>query len=274
VHGGRLLAARVLAAVGAVFWGWLFFGVQDTLTVFVEGQGFAEHYLLESGWGLLFLLLVAVPLVGLAWRPRSSVLVAQVGLVGVAVLAAALIAGSPAHLVPGTALLVTAGVVALLARPPWQTGLDRWSALLAVAAAAPSLDYAWRMAGSTTDVERTVGLDHYPVQAALGLCFVALPGLVAATRGDEGTRLTATTVALAVGWMGVESTVYPHRLGSFGTVWGWLATSWAVCFLVAALRRATVSGGGWRTSRRRRGRRPRSSGPAAGRCGTCAGTAG
>jgi hypothetical protein len=226
----------VVAAGAALFWGWLFFGVQDTLTVFVEGQAFAEHYLLESGWGLLFLVLVAVPLAGLAWRPRSSVLVAQVGLVGLSVLAAALLAGSPAHLVPGTALVLTAVVVALLARPPWHADLDRRLALLAVAAAVPALGYAWRMASSTTDVERTVGLDHYPVQAGLGISFVALAGLVAATRGHRGARLSATTVALAVGWMGLESTVYPHRLGSFGTAWGWLATGWGVCFLATALR--------------------------------------
>lgn len=70
MRGEKLLAARIVAVVGAVFWGWLFYGVQDTLTVFVEGEDFATHYVMESGWGKLFLVLVAVPLVGLACRPR------------------------------------------------------------------------------------------------------------------------------------------------------------------------------------------------------------
>jgi hypothetical protein len=73
-----LPTARAVAAIGAVFWVWLFFGVQDTLTVFVEGQDFAAHYVMESGWSLLFLLLVATPLIGLACRPHSPVLAAAV----------------------------------------------------------------------------------------------------------------------------------------------------------------------------------------------------
>jgi len=36
--------------------------------------------------------------------------------------------------------------------------------------------------------------------------------------------------------MGVESAIYPHRLGSFGTMWGWLAVGWALTFFVLDLR--------------------------------------
>jgi hypothetical protein len=43
-----------------------------------------------------------------------------------------------------------------------------------------------------------------------------------------------------VGWIGIESIVYPERLGSLGSTWGWLATAWAVVLAVvmthAALR--------------------------------------
>ena len=39
----RRVAARLLAAAAAVFWGLLFYGLMDLLTVFVEGAEFAQH---------------------------------------------------------------------------------------------------------------------------------------------------------------------------------------------------------------------------------------
>ena len=235
----RLVAARVVAGAAAVFWGWLFFGVQDTLTVFVEGQDFAAHYLMESGWGLLFLMLVAVPLVGLVFRPRALVLVAQVGAVGVAVVAGALLAGSAAHLLPGAGLLLTALVVAVLARPDsvaHRRHVDRPLALLVLVAVGPALVYAWRMASLTVSGEQTVNLDHHPIQAALGVALVLVASLVTVAKDWSAAWLAAATLAVTVGWMGIESTVYPHQLGSFGTVWGWLALAWALTFLLASRR--------------------------------------
>lgn len=112
-----LVAARVLAALGAVFWGYFFFGVQDTLTVLDEGEDFAADYLMESGWGLLFLFLVGAPLVGLAVRPRTTRLVAEVIAAGVAVAMGAGLAQSAKHLLPAAGLIGTALLVAVLARP-------------------------------------------------------------------------------------------------------------------------------------------------------------
>jgi hypothetical protein len=194
---------------------------------------------MESGWGLLFLVLVAVPLVGLAFRPRTPVLVAQVGTVGVAVAAGALLAGSAAHLLPAAGLLLTALVVATLTRlgvRSHRLRVDRPLAVLALVATVPALGYAWHMATSTVAVEQTVNLDHYPIQAALGVAIVLLGGLVAVTEDWPFGWVTTATLAVTVGWMGIESAVYPHQLGSFGTTWGWLAVGWALAVLLVALR--------------------------------------
>ncbi|HET6816106.1 MAG TPA: hypothetical protein VFH66_02635 [Mycobacteriales bacterium] len=241
--GGRLVASRIVAGLAALFWGWLFFGVQDTLTVFVEGRDFAAHYLMESGWGLLFLLLVAVPAAGLAYKPRSPVLVAEIGAVGLAVIGGALLAGSAVHLLPGAGLLMTAaalGTVApvdLRARRPQ---LDRPLGALVAVALLPAAAYAWRMARSTHDVEQTVKLDHYPIQAALGIAVPLVAALIAIARCWPATPLATFTLVVTVGWMAVESAIYPHRLGSFGPVWSWVALGWAVLFLLVALRPRTA----------------------------------
>lgn len=235
-----MLAARVVAGLAAVFWGWLFFGVQDTLTVFVEGHAFAAHYLMESGWGLLFLVLVAFPLIGLTFRPSTGALVAEVAAVGMAVIVGALMSRSAAHLLPGAGLVVTALAIAALGRADTSLGRlrpDPPLVLLALVATVPALGYAWRMARATSDVEKTIGLDHYPIQAALGIALVLVAYLIAIARDRSGVQLATATLVITVGWMGIESAVYPHRLGSFGTTWGWLALAWAVAWLIASLPR-------------------------------------
>jgi hypothetical protein len=235
-----LLAARVVAALGAVWWGWLFFGVQDALTVFIEGRDFAAHYVMESGWGLLFLALVAVPLIGLVIRPRSPVLVAQVAAVGVAVLLGAVLAGSAAHLLPGAGVLVTALAVAGCGRldvRPRHLRAD-WPLVVCVAlAVVPAVGYARRMASSTADVEITWNLDHYPIQAGLGIAVVLIGAVIAVADGSAGARLATVTFVVTIAWIGLESVIYPHRVGSLGTTWGWTATGWAVTFLALAFRR-------------------------------------
>src|SRR3954451_3442810 len=57
-HGPWL---RGVAGVLAVFWGVFFFGIVDLLA-FLQGAEFHDTILLSTGWGLLFLFLVAGPL--------------------------------------------------------------------------------------------------------------------------------------------------------------------------------------------------------------------
>src|SRR3954453_17133369 len=81
--GGVLL--RVLAALLAMFWGLVFYGVIDLLA-FAQGAEFHATLLLWTGWGLLFVFLVATPLAALCIRPSavSPSALAQVALAGAA----------------------------------------------------------------------------------------------------------------------------------------------------------------------------------------------
>lgn len=87
-------------------------------------------------------------------------------------------------------------------------------------------------------------MDHYPVQAALGIAVVLIGAAVALSGDSPGTRLAAATLVVTVTWMGMESVVCPHRLGSLGTGWGWVAVGWATPFLLLALHRAGLLGTG------------------------------
>ncbi len=86
----RRSGARVVAARAVVFWGLLWFGLIDLLVVIEQDERFHEHYLFESGWGLLYLVVVAVPLVVLAMRPGDPIACAQLVVATAAVLLGAL----------------------------------------------------------------------------------------------------------------------------------------------------------------------------------------
>ena len=66
-----------MAALAAVFWGLLWYGLIDLLVVVEQDEQFRQHYLFESGWGLLYLIVVAAPLIVLAIRPGDPIAVAQ-----------------------------------------------------------------------------------------------------------------------------------------------------------------------------------------------------
>ena len=100
---GSRVAARVVAALAAVFWGFFWFGLIDLLVVVDQDERFHEHYLLESGWGLLYLVLVTVPLVVLAVRPGDPTALAQVGVCAAAVVLGGVWASAAGTSGPGTA---------------------------------------------------------------------------------------------------------------------------------------------------------------------------
>lgn len=77
-------------------------------------------------------------------------------------------------------------------------------------------------------------------QAALGIAVVFVGGVIALTRDASGARLATVTLVVTVAWIGIESVVYPHRLGSVGTAWGCVAVGWATTFLVLVTRRGRV----------------------------------
>ena len=229
----RWVAARVVAAVAAVFWGFFWFGLIDLLVVVQQNEEFHEHYLLESGWGLLFLVLVTVPLVQLAIRPGDPVALAQMYTITLVVLVGAVWAVAWPQLWNGLGLVLTVGMLAWLGgrgpevRPHHP---DPVLCALAIVGLPVAVAYGAPLARNTVDVEDiTNGVSHYPMQASLALAIVALVALAALTR----SRLPAWTAAFSAAWLGIESIVYPQLRGSLGTTGGALTALWAVLVLVA-----------------------------------------
>ena len=229
----RRVAARIVAGFAATFWALPWFGLIDLLVVVEQDEQFHEHYLFESGWGLLFLVLVAVPLMRLVARPGEPVALAQLGVVAVAVLVGAAWRATWPQAWNGLGVVVTVGVVAWLGRVrPVHLGRpDPALAALAILGIPAALAYAAPLIENTTQEEDiTNGVSHYPMQASLALAVVMLVALAAVTRA----RLPAWTAAFSTCWLGVESIVYPHLRGSFGSRGGVLTVVWAVMVMVSA----------------------------------------
>ena len=95
VVDGRRLGARWLAGFMAFFWAVVWYGLID-LSVGVQPDAeFQKVYFLDLGWGLLFTVLLSVPLVGLAVRVEAPALVWQVLVIGMAMVVTGLTAGYP-----------------------------------------------------------------------------------------------------------------------------------------------------------------------------------
>ncbi len=223
----------MVAALAAVFWGFLWFGLIDLLVVLEQDERFHEHYLFESGWGLLYLVVVAVPLVVLAMRPGDPVALAQLVVATLAVLIGGLWGLAWPQLWNGLGLALTVGMLAWLgrARPPTLRRPDRALSVLAIIGLAPAVMYGAPLARNTTDVEDiTNGVSHYPMQASLALAVVSLVALAAVTH----SRLPAWTAAFSACWLGIESVVYPDLKASLGATGGALTTVWGVLVAVSA----------------------------------------
>ena len=246
------VGARLIAAASAVVWGLLFFGVIDLLVAVEHTPGFYESYLLETGWGLLYTFLVALPLVCLTFSPRLSLPVTQVALVGGAVAVTAVASGSWGQLVPAGLLVLDAALITLLVRgqvrprrgwrrPTFDPVVAALGAVLAVPAVVYAVDMVagYRDGRPPTD-DDTWGIDHWPMQAALALAVIAVAFAVAAGVRSRrtGTLVAASSVTLTAAWFGIACMVYPDHAGSVGRAWGALVTGWAVTFALATLWRA------------------------------------
>jgi hypothetical protein len=232
VQGRRHVAARVVAIVAAVFWGFLWFGLIDLLVVVEQDARFDENYMFESGWGLLYLVLVAVPLAVLAIRPGEPVAIAQLLVVTLAVLVGALWRGAWPQLWNGLGVGLTVGLLAWLGggRPMRWRRPDAVLLVLAMVGLPAAVFYGAPLVRNTTEIEDiTNGVSHWPMQASLALAIVGLVALTAVTRD----RLPAWTAASTALWLGVESVVYPHLQASLGTRGGVLTAAWAALVVVA-----------------------------------------
>lgn len=244
---GRRVGVRILAAVLAVFWGLLFFGLIDLTVVFDQTPGFYVAYLLETGWGLLYTVLVAAPLVALAIKPGLTSLTAQLAVVAGCVGVTAIAAFSLGQLAPAAGLLLCSVLLDAASERPTvlsRGGLALWrgrsprrpvllvgclAVLPAVVLAADLVLGYWQRRPPTDD--DTWWIDHWPMQAALALAIPAV-AILASLMGP-GWRVSLWTAAVSAAWWGAVSLWYPTHAGSLGTIGGWAAIIWAVALLLS-----------------------------------------
>lgn len=231
-EGTSRVVARIVAVAAAVFWGLLWFGLIDLLVVVEQDTGFAENYLFESGWGLLYLVLVTVPLVVLALRPGDPAAVAQLLVVSAAIVLGGLWRPAWPQVWSGLALALTTGALVWLGRARWVhlRRPDVTLSLLALVGVPVALGYGAPLVHNTTYVEDiTNGVSHYPMQASLALAVVGSVAVAALTR----SRLPAWTAGFSAIWLGAESIGYPHLRASLGTTGGAMTLAWGVLVIAA-----------------------------------------
>ncbi len=235
----RRSQARVVAAVAVAWWSIGFFGLVDLAVPLLRTPGFEDAYVLETGWGLLYAVLVCVPFLALVVRPEAWTPVVQVAAVAVALAAPAVVTPALGQLGAAAALLGSVAAVRLRACGP---ALPRGHAparddigaqallVLALVAAVPAIRYARDMIEAARTqrppVDITNGLDHWPTQAALGVAVIAVT-VVAAGRPD-GRRIATWSAGVTAAWLGAVSTIWPDHAGSLGSGLGVAAVVWGV----------------------------------------------
>jgi hypothetical protein len=212
----RRATARALAAASAAVWAGPFFGLVDLTTVLVErGPEWRSGYLLEAGWGLLFTVLVALPLGVLVARPGDPAATGVLALVAVALVVAGAWASAGPQLL--TALVLAADVALVAAvggvRRPAARAPEPAPIVLAAATAVGALAYGRDALSGPTVLSVTVGVDHHGVQAALGLAVAGCVALAAVAP----SRLPAWCAVGCLAWLAALSLAYPDVDGSLGT---------------------------------------------------------
>jgi hypothetical protein len=235
----------VWTLLAALFWGVLFFGLIDLQVVLARNEVFYLHYVLEAGWGLLYTVLVMLPLLGWAARPRLLVLPRCVVAVGAAVLLTGIGFGSVGQAAAGLAVLVSAapGLWAARGRASWRWSVDLVPAVVVVLGALGAAAYVAQLVAAVrsgrTD-EETWGLVHLPMQAALAVAVPACLAVALLIAPAPGWRTGILLPAVAAAGLGVVCVAYPDHLGSAGTVGGWAMLAWAVLVSALAVRRGTL----------------------------------
>lgn len=239
---------RIAALTAAVFWGFFFFGLIDLLG-FLQGAEFHPTVVLSTGWGLLFVFLVAVPLCATVFGRGDSTksVAAELVAVALALAAAAGLAQSARHLLPAVGIAATAALIATRNAERRPLLLTRWrlswpSMAMAALAIGPCVYYAWtsaRTTGTSAITDDTWGLDHWPVQAALPLAALLVAGIAAGH--PSGWRVPMWTVVAATGWFAVVALAEPDLTASVGRVWAGAMLVWALAFAVVVYRTSDLA---------------------------------
>jgi hypothetical protein len=239
----RTTSARVLAVVLALAAALLLMGLVDLLTLlgWVD-QRFVWEVPLEASWGSFFTFFLAGAYLWVALFPRDPTpALVQIGICVLALVVSAAAGTDWRPLAVGLGVAVSGLVLwLLLGAPP--LGLGRpsvhWSALVVAALGIPIwVPYALTAftqsrAGVLGSV--TQGIEHWPVQGAVGIALVL--GSVVLACWDEARPLLRVAVSLSAVYIGMAELAYPDRSGSMGSVlWGVGATLWGLLVALVAV---------------------------------------
>ncbi len=226
---------RAVAVAAAVFWSVLFFGLIDLATLYDPGE-FVGVVPLEVSWGAFFTFVVAGAFVSVALRPQDRLPPAVQLLISAVALVAGCVLGLRWEPLPVAAVLALAGGL-LLVRSGWRSRWSRrevqvsWPLLVVAVAALPFWGaYAWSAFASARlalDDDITMGVPHWPVQAATGLVVGACA--VLAGVWPRGRRLLATSACLSATLLGAATLAYPDAVGAMaGRGYGLAAMIWGL----------------------------------------------
>ena len=211
---------------------------------FPDEYDWTATVVISTSWGLLFAVLIPVPLVAWAIRPM-----AWVGPQVVAIATAVLVAGVAALSAGQVAVALVVAASASFPRmwrpgpgwPPRRLLLGRafWPVhtLLALGLAT-ALYQAWVVldaarGGAADDI--TNGLEHLPMQAGFTL---AVPLAAAAAVWAMAYRVVGWWFAvvppgISAVWFGALCATHPDLVGSLGRTTGWCTAAWGVAIAVA-----------------------------------------
>lgn len=239
--------ARTVAAIAALFWSVLFFGLIDLLVVPLQDARFNAHYVVETSWGLLYTALVAWPLVMFAVRARWWIFLHIVGASGCAVLLVGLVGRIPGQALAGALVILSAAAPLVMSmRSLWPAARPRLRAcpatplVLATIAGIGSIAHAVAVVAavrSNAVDDNTWELMHLPMQAAFGFAVAAAAfiAVVARAVGAKGSRLSALPASVSAIWFGSVCALYPDVVGSLGVLLSIVVIAWGLAFAATAL---------------------------------------
>jgi hypothetical protein len=239
ISRSRRIAFVVLASLLAIFTGVIMGGASALMATFTATGAEVIHQIHFLHWGAFMVVLTAVPLATLAFRP--TVAAAQQATI---VIVSFLVAAGAARMFAPDLILFPVLIGLLLFLHPHRDGLlqrgEGFSTslgLLAAGVTLPSLWYAWseiqvHLAAPLSDPHRGPPEAHYVTGAALALAITGVAWL--ASLRTTGWRLPAWCAGLAMAMTGAVSIWLPGWVSSFDRLWGAAALAWGIAFIAVA----------------------------------------
>jgi hypothetical protein len=240
------IAGRIYAVVAVAFWAVLpGFGIIDLTTMFVDDSFYASVAALETSWGVLFTFVVALAFAAAAVRPSYLwPALTLIWLTTAALLASALLGLQWQPAVVG--LILGAMSLGLLwsakraqIKPTLGAPHVHWPLLGLAVAALPfwwlyaATAFAMSRSGGSPPEFHTMGVDHWPVQGALGLTLAT--GTLIAALWPAMRSLYRISLSLSAATLGASWLMHPSTSGGIDNrLLATAAVGWAVMIALTA----------------------------------------